>query len=158
MRSNKTSILKFSIVILALTVLYLSVFWLSKTISAYQSDYHNLLTVLNVIKYGLYTSAIFFFVGIYFILELINLIEKDIFFSKKALNNLSFLKYIIFTILVLYSSVLLYVYIRVGFIKSIFIVGGLVIFITAFLIIFIEIFIQLLEKAVNIKLENDLTI
>lgn len=156
MKSYNTLSLKIITITFATLVLYLIVFWLSPTLDYYT---HNQLEYLKLpLLIGFYISSIPFYLGIYYVLKLINLIEKDTFFTKTALKYFTVIKVLTFCEIIVYSLSLLYVYLKADFITSIFLIGLLVLFICFIIIIFIEIVKQLLSKAVDIKLENDLTI
>lgn len=158
MRSYKTFILKIIVIVIAALVLYLTLFWLNPTINQYNQLNPQFAYLSKGLLVCMYLSIIPFYAGIYFILKLINMIEHDDFFTSDAIKFFQIIKVATLCELVIYGIYSIYIYTHEGFNLSIFPIGLLVMFICFVLYVFIEIIIQLLDKAVNIKLENDLTI
>ena len=156
MKTHKTSILKLIILSISLFFLYLLIFWLNPTMLEYKTLNTEISTFLNLIKTALYLSSVPFYLGAYYLYKLIRIIEKDEFFSFDAIKYFVNIK-IVSTIEILTYSIILTLAI-INNINIFTLISLLVIFICFVIIIFIEIIIQLLNKAVDIKLENDLTV
>lgn len=154
MKHGSTLFLKFVIVIIAFVVLALCIFVLpAGIVSDRTGDYRPIL-------FGMYLPAIPFFIALYQGLKLLNAIDKNKVFSTFSIKALNSIKYCGFSISVLYTIGLPYIFTvadkddapGVVLLTFIFIFASLVVGAAA------SLFQNQLQKVLDIKSENELTV
>jgi hypothetical protein len=154
MERGSTFILKMAIVLIGLIVLGLCLLVLPAGLLSDNTGYY------RPILLGLYIPAIPFFFALYSALSLLNLIEKNEAFSIESVNDLKKIKYSAVTICALFAAGMPYIFYAadrddapgvalIGFV----IIGSSFVIATA-----AAVFQSLLQNAVDIKSENDLTV
>ena len=156
MKRGSTLILKGVVVLLGLIVSGLCIFALPRFISselAGDFDY-------GPIFLGMYVPAVPFFIALYQALKLLGYIDKNKAFSKLSINALKRIKYCALIISALYAAGMPYIFYvadrddatgvaLIGFV----VIGASFVIATA-----AAVFQRLLQNAVDIKSENDLTV
>jgi hypothetical protein len=154
MKRGSTLFLKGVVILLGLTVLGLCVFVLPSYISTDTTgDYRPILM-------GLYVTAIPFFIALYQAMNLLGLIDQNQAFSDLAIKALKNIKYCAITIGALFAAGMPYVYMVADKDDAPGVVAvGLVIVYASFVIAtFSAVLQKLVQNAVDIKSENDLTV
>ena len=152
MKRGSTLFLRGTIILLGIGVLALCIFVLPVGMRD-GIDYRPVII-------GMYIAAIPFFVALYQGLKLLGFIDKNNVFSVLAIKALKYIKYCAVTISILYVLEMPFIYIAAekddapGAI-----VIGLVIMFASFVIAtFAAVLQKLIQNAVDIKAENDLTV
>lgn len=154
MKQGSTLILRGVVILIGLIVLVLCIFVLPAGLrSANTGDYRPILL-------GLYVPAIPFFFALYQALNLLNYIDKDKTFSTVSVNALKNIKYSAIVISALFILGMPYIFqvadkddapgvALIGFV----IIGASIVIAT-----FSAVLQKLLQNAIDIKSENDLTV
>ncbi|WP_276357612.1 DUF2975 domain-containing protein [Cohnella caldifontis] len=109
---------------------------------------------------GMYGSAIPFFIALYQAFRLLNLIDKNDAFSDLSVRALKVIKYCAFAICILYAAIapLLYLMAEKDDAPGLMAIGLIVIFGSLVIAVFAAVLQNLLNNAIEIKSENDLTV
>lgn len=157
---RETIFLKIVIVLMALPVLAICIF-VVPPLSSFVGELLPQWPILQwVFMIALYGTAIAYFIALYQSLKLLSYIDKNIAFSELSVKALKNIKYCALTIMGLYI-LCLPIILYVAQIDDAPGLGGLGMVITfgAFVIaIFAAVLQKLLENAIEIKSENDLTV
>ncbi|OGO77664.1 MAG: hypothetical protein A2Y23_13480 [Clostridiales bacterium GWB2_37_7] len=147
---RETLFLKLAVILIGIPVLALSIFWLP--------GFVNYLPYPILI--GVYATAIAFFFALYQALRLLSYIDKSKAFSELSVNALKNIKYSAITISILYAGLIPFLFPIADADDAPGLVGFPIIFIFASMVIavFAAVLQKLLQNAIDIKSENDLTI
>lgn len=154
MKRSSTIFLRAVVVLIALIVLGLCLFVLPAGISSDATEmYHPIL-------WGMYATAIPFFIALHQTLKLLGYIDKTKAFSQVSVKTLKTIKYCALAISGLYAVGLPYIFFVADkddapgavLIGLVFTLGSLVV------AVFAAVLERLLQNAINIKSENDLTV
>lgn len=150
MKRYSTIFLKIAVILIGMPVLALCIFWLP--------GFVNYLPYPIII--GVYATAITFFYAIYQALKLLGYIDKNKAFSKISVNALKRIKYCAVTISILYGVIapLLYPIADADDAPGLVAFPLLIIFASAVIAVFAAVLQRLLQDAIDIKSENDLTV
>ena len=109
---------------------------------------------------GLLITAIPFFISLYQGLQLLNYIDRNTAFSDQSVKAIQNIKYCAFTISTLYAAGMPYaIYVADKVDSPVAVIDGLFwIFAFAVVAVFSAVLEKLLQKAIDIKSENDLTV
>ena len=158
MKKHSTTFLKFALVIIGLPVLILSIFIAVNLIkNKVNEDY---VYIIYPLLTGIYISAIPFYSALYKAFRLLKSIDNNTAFSQDSVNNLKSIKYSANTIVGIYILIMPFIYLFADKDDA----PGLIIFwvIPLFASMIISVFSavlqRLLQEAINIKTENDLTV
>jgi len=157
---RETLFLKFAVVVMGLPVLALCIFVLPD-IAAFFAELNPGLDFLQVpFLIGLYAAAIVFFAALYQTLKLLRYIDKNEAFSDLSVKALKNIKSCAITIGALYVAFmpLLYLMAEVDDAPGIILIGMVIIFGCMVVAVFAAVLQKLLQNAIDIKSENDLTI
>ncbi|GKU84910.1 DUF2975 domain-containing protein [Niallia sp. NCCP-28] len=158
MKQGTTLFLKLAVIFIGIPVLVLGILglpWLAK--NPVNPDYAY---ILYPIVIGLYVSTIPFYVALYQAFKLLGYIDRNKAFSEisvKALNNI---KKCAITIIVIYMLVMPFVYFLADLddAPGLVIIGMVPIFASMIIAVFAAVLQRLLQEAIDIKSENDLTV
>lgn len=158
MKQGSTLFLKIAVILMGLPVLALGIFgltWLAK--NPVNPDYAN---ILYSIVIGMYVSVIPFFVALYQAFKLLNNIDKSQAFSELSVKPLRNIKFCALTISSLYVVLLPFVYIvaELDDAPGLIIIGMVPVFASMVIAVFAAVLQRLLQEAIDIKSENDLTV
>lgn len=158
MKRCSTIFLRIAVIFIGIPVLALCIFglfWLAK--NPVNPDYAH---ILYPILIGIFVSAIPFFVALYQVLRLLNYIGKNKAFSKISIKALKNIKYCAITISILYVVMMPFVYLvaEKDDAPGLIIMGMVPIFASMVIAVFAAVLQRLLQDAIDIKSENDLTI
>ena len=160
MKRGSTLFLRVAIVLLGLPILAVCIFGLSRFDP--NSPYWQLPELANLqypILIGMYAAMIPFFVALYQTLKLLSFIDKNKAFSELSVKALRNIKYCAIAIIIIYVLELPFLYIltKVDDAPGI-LIGLVVIFASMIIAVFAAVLQRLLQEAIHIKTENDLTV
>lgn len=158
MKRCSTIFLRIAVIFIGIPVLAMCIFglfWLAK--NPVNPDYAH---ILYPILIGIFVSAIPFFVALYQVLRLLSYIGKNKAFSKISIKALKNIKYCAITISTLYVVMMPFVYLvaEKDDAPGLIIIGMVPIFASMVIAVFAAVLQRLLQDAIDIKSENDLTI
>lgn len=158
MKHGTTLFLKIAVILIGIPVLALCILgliWLAD--NPVNPDYAH---ILYPILIGIFISAVPFFVALYQALRLLSYIDKNIAFSGLSVKALKNIKYCAVTICTLYVVIMPFVYFvaEKDDAPGLIIIGMIPIFASLVIAVFAAVLHKLLQEAIDIKSENDLTI
>ncbi|MCH3964471.1 MAG: DUF2975 domain-containing protein [Clostridium sp.] len=150
MRLKSTIFLKVAVFLIGIPVFALCIFWLPST-----ADYLH-----YPILIGVYAAAATFFFALYQALRLLSYIDRNKAFSQISVKILKYIKYCAIIISVIYTVLIPFVIPIADADDAPGLIAFPVIFIFASIVIavFAAVLQKLLQDAIDIKSENDLTI
>lgn len=158
MKQYSTIFLRIAVILIGIPVLALCIFgvsWLIK--NPVNPDYAH---ILYPILIGIYLSAIPFYIALYKAFKLLRYIDKNKAFSQASVEALKHIKYCAITISTFYSIILPFVYLLAekDDAPGLIIIGMVPIFASMAIAVFSAVLQRLLQDAIDIKSENDLTV
>ncbi|RAK22273.1 Protein of unknown function (DUF2975) [Anoxybacillus vitaminiphilus] len=158
MKQGSTLFLKIAVFIIGTPVLALCIFglpWLAN--NPVNPDYAHILYPILII---MYVSVIPFFVALYQAFKLLSYIDKNKAFSELSVKALKNIKYCAITISGLYVVGMPFFYIlaELDDAPGVILIGMLFIFASMVIAVFAAVLQRLLQEAIDIKSENDLTV
>ena len=158
MKRCSTIFLRIAVILIGIPVLVLCIFgvpWLAN--NPVNPDYAH---ILYPILIGIFVSIIPFFVALYQVLKLLSYIGKNKAFSELSVKALKNIKYCAITISTLYGVMMPFVYLvaEKDDAPGLIIIGMAPIFASMVIAVFAAVLQRLLQDAIDIKSENDLTI
>lgn len=153
-KQGSTLFLKFVVCLIGITVLALCIFVLPPLIVTEEVGYY------RPMLYGLYVTAIPFFIALYQALKLLRFIEKNKTFSGVSVITLKNIKYCAIAISALFTVGIPYIYYAAkrDDAPGVMLIGLVIIFASLVIATASGVFQKLLQNAVDIKAENDLTV
>lgn len=154
MKRGSTLFLKGVIVLIGTAVLAVCVFALPRTIGTIDMSGY------DPILLGMYVPAIPFFLALYQALKLLIYIDKGKAFSELSVRSLNIIKYCAITISALYTAGLPYIFYVADKddAPGVVAIGFIIIFASIVIATFAAVLQKLLQDALEIKSENDLTV
>ncbi|XQY93021.1 DUF2975 domain-containing protein [Metabacillus sp. HB246100] len=157
--NNVSSIsLRVAICMIGMIVLFLCFFWLpwqARVLAEVYPEYAHLQYPLLI---GIYMTALPFFYALYSALKLLHYIDKDTAFSSLSVKELKTIKLCALLICVLYIIGFFYLSSQQAGNPVTFILGIFIPFVSACIAIFAALLQKLLQKVIDLKSENDLTV
>ncbi|MDS9470743.1 DUF2975 domain-containing protein [Sporosarcina pasteurii] len=158
MKQGSTLFLKIAVFLMGIPVLALGIFgvtWLAK--NPFNSNYDQ---ILYPIVIGMYLSVIPFFIALSQAFKLLSFIDKNKAFSERSVNALKKIKRCAMVISGLYVIVLPFVFFvaELDDAPGLIIVGMVPIFASMVIAVFAAVLHRLLQEAIHMKTENDLTV
>ncbi|WP_316569396.1 DUF2975 domain-containing protein [Neobacillus sp. YIM B06451] len=158
MKRGSTLFLKTAVMVMGIPVLALGIFglyWLVRNPA--NPDYAH---ILYPIVAGMYISVIPFFVALVQAFKLLSYIDRNEAFSQLSVKALRNIKFCAMTISGLYVIVLPFVFMvaELDDAPGLVIIGMVPIFASMVIAVFAAVLQRLLQEAINIKSENDLTV
>ncbi|HWL11865.1 MAG TPA: DUF2975 domain-containing protein [Ureibacillus sp.] len=158
MKQGTTLFLKLAVIFIGIPVLAVGILglpWLAK--NPVNPDYAH---ILYPIVIGMYVSAIPFYAALYQAFRLLGYIDRSKAFSEisvKALNNI---KKCAITIIIVFVLIMPFVYLLADLddAPGLVIIGMVPIFASMVIAVFAAVLQRLLQEAIDIKSENDLTV
>ncbi|WP_010676790.1 DUF2975 domain-containing protein [Bacillus timonensis] len=163
MKLSSTRFLRFAVFMMGVPVLALCLFGLPRIVSVAFEEAANGATlgymVLGILTL-MYVSAIPFYVALYQALKLLNYIDKNIAFSQVSVNALKKIRTCAITICGLYVLALPFVFIVAEWddAPGLVLIGLVIVGASMVIAVFAAVLKKLLQEAINIKTENDLTV
>lgn len=158
MNRGSTLFLKITIFIIGLIVISLSLFWLPYAANSLAEMYPEYAHLRFPILIGIYLTVIPFFIALYHALKLLHVIEQQRAFSPISVNALKQIKYCAITISLIYIIGAIYLITENALHPSLIVIGVTIIFASFVVSVFSDVLQKLLNSALEIKLENDLTV
>ncbi|CAM3105921.1 DUF2975 domain-containing protein [Filibacter tadaridae] len=160
MKQGSTLFLKAAVFLIGTPVLALCIFGLPMLAKEAAESNSVFVYVLYGILIIMYVSAIPFFVALYQAFKLLIYIDKNKAFSEISVKSLKNIKYCAITISGLYVAGMPFFYIFAEFddAPGVILVGMLFIFAPMVIAVFAAVLQRLLQEAITIKSENDLTV
>lgn len=158
MKKYSTTFLKMAVILIGLPALALCIFgvyWLIDNPA--NPIYANMLYPIIAV---IYISAIPFFIALYQALKLLSYIDKNKAFSQASVKALKNIKYCAMTISALYVLIMPFVYLLAekDDAPGLILMGMVPIFASMIIAVFAAVLQRLLQDAIDLKSENDLTI
>lgn len=158
MKRGSTLFLKLAVILIGAPVLTLGILgipWLAK--NPVNPDYAQ---IFYPIVIGIYLSVIPFFIALYQAFKLLGFIDKNNAFSQSSVIALKVIKFCAVTISGLYVLILPFVYFvaEIDDAPGLIIIGMVPIFAALVIAVFAALLQRLLQEAIDIKSENDLTV
>ncbi|SDQ93214.1 DUF2975 domain-containing protein [Virgibacillus salinus] len=160
MKRGSTLFLKIAVILIGLPILALCIFGLpiiAKEAAESNSEFAYVLYGILIIMYA---SAIPFFVALYQAFKLLSYIDKNKAFSEISVKVLKNIKYCAMTISGLYvvGMPFFYIFAELDDAPGVILVGMLFILAPLVIAVFAAVLQRLLQEAINIKSENELTV
>lgn len=158
MKQGTTLFLKIAVFLIGAPVLALGIFGLPWLVNnPVNPGYDHLLYPIII---GMYVSAIPFFVALFQAFKLLSYIDKNQAFSELSVKALKNIKLCAMTISGLYVIILPFVFLvaELDDAPGLIIIGMVPIFGSLVIAVFAAVLQRLLQEAINIKSENDLTV
>lgn len=159
MSKSSTMFLKFVLVVLALAVLAICVFALPALWRGVADDEVFGGWVRGIII-GMYVSGIPFYYALYQSFKLLNLIDKNDAFSDHAVKALRMIKFAALAVSAVYTATMPFFFLigQYDDAPGVIVIGMVVIFASFVVAVFAYVLQKLLRNAIDIKIENDLTV
>ncbi|AWK52174.1 DUF2975 domain-containing protein [Clostridium beijerinckii] len=150
MKRCSTIFLKIAVILIGIPVLALCIFWLPGFVNYLH----------YAILIGVYATAITFFFALYQALKLLSYIDKNKAFSELSVNALKYIKYCANTISIIYTVLVPFLFPIADADDAPGLVGIpiIIIFASIAIAVFAAVLQRLLQDAIDIKSENDLTV
>lgn len=150
MKQVTTLFLKVVVFLIAIPVLALCIFWVP--------GFVNYLPYPILI--GVYATAIAYFFALYQTLKLLNYIDKNKAFSELSVKALKNIKYCAISISVIYSGIIPFLFpiAEADDAPGLAGIPMIIVFASIVIAVFAAVLQKLLEEAIDIKSDNDLTI
>lgn len=158
MKRGTTLFLKLSIILIGSPIIALGMFgvyWLGNNPVNPNYSY-----IIYPILIGIYASTIPFYIALYMAFRLLIYIDKNKAFSLISIKALNNIKYCAVTISILYVAIMPFVYLLADKddAPGLIIIGMVPIFASMIITVFSAVLQRLLQEAIDIKSENDLTV
>lgn len=150
MKQGSTLFLKMAVIFIGIPVLALCIFWLP--------GFVNYLPYPILI--GVYATAVSFFFALYQALKLLSYIDKNKAFSDLSVKALKNIKYCAITISSLYAVLIPFLFpiADADDAPGLIAFPLIIVFASMVIAVFAAVLQRLLQEAINIKTENDLTV
>jgi len=154
---RETLFLKIAVFLMGLPVFALCI-WVVPRVAFDTAQHSPILTIVALL--GVYATAIAYFVALYTTIKLLSYIDQNIAFSElsvKALINIKYCAIIISSVYVV-GMPLIYYAAEVDDAPGLILIGMVIICASFVVAVFAAVLQKLLENAIDIKSENDLTV
>ncbi|RJE88349.1 DUF2975 domain-containing protein [Paenibacillus sp. 1011MAR3C5] len=160
MRRGTTFLLKMTIALMGIAALALCVFLVPEIANFAGELYPNRTYMESLVYIALYVPAIPFYIALYQALQLLSYIDKNIAFSELSVQALRNIKYCAIAIsgLFVLSMPIFYLMADKDDAPGIIVIGMVIIFASMVIGVFAAVLQRLLQEAIDIKSENDLTV
>ncbi|MCD8509025.1 MAG: DUF2975 domain-containing protein [Bacillus sp. (in: Bacteria)] len=155
---GKILILKAAVIFMGLVVLILSVFLLPTIAKETAVQFPEFAHLRYPVLIGLYVSAFPFFLALYHAFKLLDLIKGDNAFSYLAVTSLRYIQYSAAAIGGIYIIGSIFFLFEKALHPGIIIIGFTITFASVVIAVFTTVLQKLLNNAIEIKSENDLTV
>ncbi|PLR93977.1 DUF2975 domain-containing protein [Bacillus halotolerans] len=160
MKRGSTLFLKIAVILIGIPVLALCIF-LVPEIANFAAELYPDISYLKYLVYiDLYAAAIPFYFALYQAFTLLSYIDRNKAFSELSVRALKKIKYCAITIslLLLAGMPLFYLIAEMDDAPGIILIGLVLIFASMVIAVFAAVLQRLLQEAIDIKSENDLTV
>ncbi|QQF62420.1 DUF2975 domain-containing protein [Bacillus mojavensis] len=160
MKRGSTLFLKIAVILIGIPVLALCIF-LVPEIANFAAELYPDISYLKYLVYiDLYAAAIPFYFALYQAFTLLSYIDRNKAFSELSVRALKIIKYCAITISLLLAAgmPLFYLIAEMDDAPGIILIGLVLIFASKVIAVFAAVLQRLLQEAIDIKSENDLTV
>jgi hypothetical protein len=160
MKQGSTLFLRLTVILMGAPVLAICIF-LVPGIANYVAQLYPTIAYLEYLVFiDLYAAAIPFYFALYQAFKLLNYIDKNNAFSQLSVNALKKIKYSAVTISILYvlGMPIFYIIGELDDAPGVILLGMVIIFASMVISVFAAVLQRLLQEAIAIKSENDLTV
>ncbi|MFA9458117.1 DUF2975 domain-containing protein [Halalkalibacter sp. AB-rgal2] len=158
MKAGTIVFLKISIFIIGLITICVSLFILPSLAERSATMNPEYAFLRFPVLIGIYMTAIPFFFSLYHAFKLLSVIKNENAFSELAVHSLKHIKYSAMTIIILYIIGMLFLFFVNALHPGIAMIGMAIVFATLVISVFAAVLQELLSSAIQMKLENDLTV
>ena len=160
MKRGSTLFLKISVILIGIPILALCIFVVPEIANFAAELYPDIAFIKYLVLIDLYAAAIPFYFALYQAFNLLSYIDKNEAFSKISIRALKKIKYCAITISGLYvlGMPLFYLIAEMDDAPGFILIGMVIIFASIVIAIFAAVLQKLLQEAIDIKSENDLTV
>lgn len=160
MKRGSTLFLKTAVVLMGIPVLALCIFVVPEIANFAAELYPNMASMKYLVLIDLYAAAIPFYFALYQAFKLLGYIDKNKAFSDLSVKALKTIKYCAITISMLFviGMPLFFLVAEVDDAPGIIVIGLVIIFASMVIAVFAAVLQRLLQEAIKIKSENDLTV
>lgn len=160
MKQVSTVFLKIAVILIGIPILALCIFLVPKIGNFAVELYPNMAYLKYISMIFLYVTAIPFYLALYEAFKLLSYIDKNEAFSNFSVRSLQKIKFYAITISILYvlGMPLFYLLAEKDDAPGIILIGMIIIFASMVIAVFAAVLQRLLQEAINIKSENDLTV
>ena len=160
MKRGTTLFLKIAVILIGIPVLALCIFLVPEIANFAAELYPDMAYLKYLVLIDLYASAIPFYFALYQAFKLLSYIDKNKAFSELSVKALKNIKYCAITISSLYvvGMPLFYLIAEIDDAPGIIVIGMVIIFASMVIAVFAAVLQRLLQEAIDIKSENDLTV
>lgn len=160
MKKGTTLFLKLALFFMAIPILALCIFFVPSLANYAVELYPDLIILKYLVFIDLYAAAIVFFVTLYYAYVLLTYIDGGNAFSSLSANKLKSIKYCAITISGLFTigMPIYYLIAERDDAPGLIAIGLIIIFASLVIAVFAAVLQKLLEEAIQIKTENELTV
>ncbi len=150
MKQYSTIFLRIAVILIGIPVLALCIFW----VPGFVNYLHFFILI------GVYATAITYFFALYQALKLLSYIDKNKAFSELSVKALKYIKYCANTISIIYAVLIPFLFPIADADDAPGLIGFpiIIIFASVVVAVFAAVLQRLLQDAIDIKSENDLTV
>jgi hypothetical protein len=150
MKRCSTIFLKIAVILIGIPVLALCIFWMPGFVGYLQFP----------IIISVYATAITFFFALYQALKLLSHIDKNKAFSELSVSALKYIKYCAITISIIYTVLIPFLFpvADADDAPGLIALPIIIVFASSVIVVFAAVLQRLLQDAIDIKSENDLTV
>jgi len=158
MKRGTTLFLKIAVILVGVPALVLCVYGLPWLVKNPVNPYYA--SILYPIFAGIYLTIVPYFFALYQALKLLNYIDRNNAFSQLSVKALKNIKYCAFSVSIIYTVMLSFVYLLAKKDDSpgLIIIALIPLFAALVVAVFAAVLQKLLQEVIEIKLENDLTV
>jgi hypothetical protein len=160
MKLGSTLFLKIAVILIGIPVLALCIFLVPEIADFAAELYPDLAYLKYLVLIDLYATAVPFYFALYQAFKLLSYIDKNKAFSELSVRALKNIKYCAITMSALYVAgmPLFYLIAEMDDAPGIILIGLVLILASMIIAVFAAVLQRLLQEAINIKSENDLTV
>lgn len=160
MKRGSTLFLKATVILMGIPVLALCVFVIPKIAELAADLYPEMSSIKYLVMIDLYATAIPFYFALYQAFKLLSFIDRNIAFSEFSVRALMKIKYsaIVYSGLYVLGMPLFYMVGERDDAPGVILIGMLLVFAPLVVAVFAAVLQMLLQDAIEIKSENDLTV
>jgi len=160
MKRGTTLFLKFAVIVIGLVGLALCIFLVPEIANYMAKLYPQAHYLKYLVLTGLYPTAIPFYCALYQAFKLLSYIDRNNAFSEPSVEALKIIKYCaaVISALFMLDMPLFYLFAERDDAPGVIIIGLVMIFASMVIAVFAAVLEKLLKNAIDIKVENDLTV
>lgn len=160
MKQGSTLFLKIAVILIGIPILALCIFLVPEIANFSAALYPDFSLMKYFVYLDLYAAAIPFYIALYQAFKLLSYIDKNKAFSELSVRALKIIKYCAITISIIYviGMPLFYLIAEGDDAPGIILIGMVTIFASMVIAVFAAVLQRLLQEAIHIKSENDLTV